>query len=103
MHHELVFNRRGCHIFALAGLEQVFHPARDVQVALRVDVALVTGFQPAVFGEGLPGLFGFFVVTLHQCGTVHLHFAGFGVDAVLHTVVHRAHGALLVFAGFGDV
>ena len=51
VHHPPIFDRRGRHARAPAGIERVSHAAGDAQVALGIELALVASVQPAVFGQ----------------------------------------------------
>ncbi|MCY1360946.1 hypothetical protein D9M69_475960 [compost metagenome] len=103
MHHQLVLDRRGRHVLALAGLEQILHAPGDAQQALLVDRALVPCLEPTVIGEALFALLGLLVVAQHHGGVAHLNLTRFRVQAVLHALIGRAYRALLVLARFGEV
>ncbi|MNQ79099.1 hypothetical protein D3C85_940310 [compost metagenome] len=62
---DLAFDGGGRHVLALAGLEDVLHPAGDAQVALGIDHALVAGVQPAVT-QGFRALVRLEVIAGHQ-------------------------------------
>ena len=103
VHYQLVFNRCGRHIFALAGLEQVLDAPGDMQVALRIDLSLVARAQPAVVGKGGAALHWVFVVAHHQGRAAHVDFAGFRVNAVFHPFIGGPHRALLIDARYCQV
>ena len=100
---ELVFNRRGRHVFALVGLEQVFDAAGDLQVALGVHRAFVTGAQPAIQGQRFLAELRLLEVTQHQHVVLHLNLAVFGRQTALHTGEAQAHRAGAAFARQGRV
>ena len=103
---DLTLNRRRRHVLALAGLEDVLHPAGDTQVAVAVQLPLVTGVQPAVL-QGLGGFLRVQVVAQHQRRAAKQNFAILG-NAHLkprHRPTNRAkaHLSWPVEAAIGDV
>ena len=100
---EQVFNRRGRHVLALAGFEDVFDAPGDGELALRVAAAFVAGAQPAVGGHGLCGLVWAFEVTLHQRRAAHLYFATLWVNTAFHALIRQAHRAHARVAGQGGM
>ena len=69
--------RRG-DVLAAGGLEEVLLAVGDLEEAALVELADVTGVQPAVGVHGLGGLLGLVVVALHDAGAAQQHLAVLG-------------------------
>lgn len=98
---EFVFDFGRDNEFSLRRLERILHAAGEVEVAIGVDFALVSGVEPAVGVEGLRRLFGAFVVAQHGVRGAGEHLLRLRINAVLRTGLRAADGAGLVLFG-GD-
>src|ERR1700679_3415411 len=86
---ESLFNRYGRYVFALTGFELLLDAANDLQLAVRRELALVSGAEEAVGGEAGAAAFIVAVVAHHVHGTTHLHLV-FRCDAAFNTRQRRS-------------
>src|SRR5437588_2432462 len=98
---ECIFNGLRGDKFSRRSLDQVFLAIGDEEIVVFVQVADVTGAEPAIFAEHFAGGFGIFVVALHDAGALDKDFSVFG-NADLHVgnrFTGTAHAIRGVVAG----
>mmetsp|Transcript_11688 Transcript_11688/g.19441 ORF Transcript_11688/g.19441 Transcript_11688/m.19441 type:complete len:487 (+) Transcript_11688:473-1933(+) len=78
---ELVLDRRGRHVLALGGLEDLLGPAGNLEATLLIDFSTVSGLHKAILRNGLLCGLLILVVAHHGAGTLDLNF----------TIVRDAH------------
>ena len=78
-----VFDRLRSDEFSGGRLEQIFLAVGDEEIVVFVEVADVSGLEPAIFGKNLPRGFGRFEIALHDAGALGEDFTIVG-DADLN-------------------
>src|ERR1700722_8755422 len=91
-----VFDGLRSHEFAGGGFQEIFFAVGDEEIVVFVEIADVTGFEPAVVGKNIAGGFGRFEIALHDARAHGEDFAIVG-DAELDVGdwAARAAGAIV--------
>lgn len=77
-------------VSCLTVFDELFHAIGDVKIAVRVDVKDITGFVPAVLGEGLLIQIRLLPVTLEDVGSLQEQFTRLWNEVSIRTSSHAS-------------